>query len=603
MKSDRTRITRQNLTLKDEAIGDGGETSGSDLDQTAGDSLGFEVAEIDEVIRQIGKYECRMLLGKGGMGAVYLGFDPLIEREVAIKILPKTLSADETAISRFLAEARAIGQLNHPNVIAIYDIGKHDDHYFIVMELARGGNVSSLVKEQGGRVSFSDACHIALDAARGLQAAHSAGIVHRDVKPENLMLSADKQVKLVDFGLAKAIDRSEQLSITAPGQILGTPMYMAPEQIENGDIDARTDIYSWGATFCSLLTGKPPFDVDSITKVLFAHVGGPRPDPCEVDPSLPSACTNVIAKAMAIDPSERYETMTELIADLESLLEQDPAGSLSPVGTPAVDVATDSPRVLLIEPSKFLAKVTCEAFEEAGCANVFRLSTAEEALRCVENESIDVAISSRQLIDSSGEELLRSVRDSTGASQMMCVLTSSNSLGEMIAESDLEGPIAYVRKQAGLDETLRAIYVSTDHSFSELPFGEHVLDLAVTILSEGGSVPDDLRNWLSDIGVTDIDANSLGDLADNSLQDRDLIIWLDRSVATDREFAARLIGSIPQRAAGDDATVAIVSPGDSTPRLRAVKRSAFLATCDREFDRGRLERLLAIATKRGHEHR
>jgi serine/threonine protein kinase len=592
--SDKTKATHQNLTSKDETLGDGETTRG---DQTSEDSLGFDLDESDELLETIGKFECRELLGKGGMGSVYLGFDPLIEREVAIKVLPKSLSEDETAITRFLVEARAIGQLNHPNVIAIYDIGRHDDRFFIVTELAPGGNVASLMKEQG-RMSFADACGITLHAARGLQAAHSAGIVHRDVKPENLMLSADKMVKLVDFGLAKAIDRSRQLAITAKGQILGTPMYMAPEQIEDGDVDARTDIYSLGATFYHLLTGQPPFDADTITKVLFAHVSGPRPDPRKLAPNLPASCSDVIAKAMAIDPANRYETMGALIEDVEHLLEHD---SLDVASTQFASAANHAPRVLLIEPSNLLAKLTCEVLEKAGCRNVAHVSTAEDAIAHVQDHSIDVAIASRQLAGADGKDLLQTVRASAGSSPVMCVLTSSDSLRELMTHSRLKSPAAYARKQASMDELVRAIYVSTHHRFSDLPFRDQRQDIAVTVLSEDGTVPGHLGQWLGDLGVTDVAASSLGDLAQSSLQSRNLIIWLDQLSATDIECAARLIGATAQRIVGDDATVAIVTTADSKMKLRGVKRSSFLATCDRQFDREGLERLLSIATKLGHQ--
>jgi serine/threonine protein kinase len=596
MVSDRTRVTRLDLTSQDGLRSDS-ETTARNLERTEGASTGFDAAEIDDLLREIGKYECRMLLGKGGMGAVYLGFDPLIEREVAIKVLPKALSRDETATTRFLAEARAIGQLNHPNVVAIYDIGKHDDHFFIVTELARGGSVASLMKQ--GRIAFEDACRITLESARGLQAAHDAGIVHRDVKPDNLMLSADKQVKLVDFGLAKAIDRSQQLLITATGQILGTPMYMAPEQIEKGEIDARTDIYSLGATFCQLLTGLPPFDVDSITKVLFAHVGGPRPDPCQVDPALPPACSKIIARAMAVEPDDRYQTMSELIADVESLLEPKASESIGVEATDAHAGADDAPRVLLIEPSNLLAKLTCEMFEQAGCAPIAQVNNAEDALKHVRDQTVDVAISSRQLVGADGEQLLNSIRDSqttdSQTTSVLCVLTSSSALREMIAESNLAAPSAYVRKQAPLDELLRAVYISTDHRYSIPPAGNQC-DLAVTVLSNDGSVPAALGAWLGELHVADVSSHSLGALSNDSLQDRDLIIWIDQSPASEHEVAARLIGSEAQQMGGDETTVAIIRPEESQWRLRGVKRSSFLASCECAMNRDRLARLLTIAT-------
>lgn len=593
MVSDRTRVTRQEVTLAEDLREDN-DTTARKLEQTDRESGQLDLSGVDELFHHIGKYECRSLLGKGGMGAVYLCFDPLIEREVAIKVLPKAMSQDETAIRRFMAEARAIGQLSHPHVIAIYDIGKHEDHFFIVTELARGGSVSALLK-QPGRIPLEEACRIALEAAEGLQAAHRAGLVHRDIKPDNLMFADDRQVKLVDFGLAKAIARSDDLSMTATGQILGTPLYMAPEQIEKGEIDARTDIYSLGATFCHLLTSQPPFVADSITRVLFAHVGGPRPDPCKVDPSLPAACTQIIARAMAIEPDERYQDMGEFIAEVKSLLAEDRGALSDDTATVALTQPLKSPRVIIVEPSSLLSRVTGEVFEQAGCASIIREDAADAALARADNQPIDVAVSSRQLVGNQGQQLLRSIRDSSTASQVVCVLTTSGELSEMIAESTLLHPCAYVRKQAPPEELLRAAFVCTDRQL-RLPSGSNPSELSVTVLSNDGMVPAVLGAWLGELGVADVSAHSIADLANDSLQDRDLIIWIDQSPASEQEIAARLLGSAAQQVGGVGTTVAMIRPEESQWRLRAVKRSAFLASCECRLDRDRLSRLLAITT-------
>jgi len=156
------------------------------------------------VPNRMGKYELRRKLGAGGMGAVYLAYDPMIDREVAVKLLPPSVSQDQISLQRFLGEARAAGRLNHPNTIAVYDIGDAGGVHYIVMELAAGGSVADLIEGEE-RLPFEEACRVIVEAARGLGAAHDVGLIHRDIKPENLMLGADGTVKIVDFGLSKSV--------------------------------------------------------------------------------------------------------------------------------------------------------------------------------------------------------------------------------------------------------------------------------------------------------------------------------------------------------------------------------------------------------------
>ncbi len=220
--------------------------------------------------RRIGKYEITKLLGVGGMGVVLKGHDASIERDVAIKVLPAELSANPQALDRFLAEAKSAGKLHHPNTVTIYEIAQDGDDHFLVMEVVSGGSAEDHINNSGA-YSVSEATRIAIESCRGLAAAHKAGLVHRDVKPANLLLDEDGTVKISDFGLAKRM-QSQSLQLTQAGQVLGTPYYMSPEQWESGDVDERSDIYSLGATYYGLLTGKCPFqDSGSIVQMMYAH--------------------------------------------------------------------------------------------------------------------------------------------------------------------------------------------------------------------------------------------------------------------------------------------------------------------------------------------
>lgn len=269
--------------------------------------------------RRIGRYEIMQVLGIGGMGVVLKGHDASIERDVAIKVLPAELSANQQALNRFIAEAKSAGKLNHPNAVTIYEIAQDGDHHFLVMEVVSGGS-TEVHMAKSGAYSVSEATRIAIESCRGLAAAHKAGLVHRDIKPANLLLAEDGTVKVSDFGLAKRT-QSQDLMLTQAGQIVGTPYYMSPEQCESREVDARSDVYSLGATYYGLLTGKSPYEGSgSVVQVMFAHCNSPPPDPREISKHVPPACCHIIERAMAAKPQDRYQSMEEMVRDLESVL-------------------------------------------------------------------------------------------------------------------------------------------------------------------------------------------------------------------------------------------------------------------------------------------
>jgi urea transport system substrate-binding protein len=269
--------------------------------------------------RTIGKYRITAVLGQGGMGLVLKAHDPLIDREVAIKVLSDNMAADPRALARFLAEARAVGKLNHPNVCAVYDVFQEGGKYFLVMELVHGGTLDQQL-ESKGPMSVREATQALIDACRGTGAAHAAGLIHRDIKPGNLMRASDGTSKVMDFGLAKATAPGAT-PLTQTGMVLGTPYFMSPEQCEAKPLDGRADLYALGATYYTLLTGSEPYQhLQSLSQVLYAHIQGPIPDPTLLDPSIPQSCAKVIRKAMAKAPADRYQSAEEMMADLTAIL-------------------------------------------------------------------------------------------------------------------------------------------------------------------------------------------------------------------------------------------------------------------------------------------
>lgn len=268
---------------------------------------------------RLGKYVLRSKLGRGGMGIVYLATDTRLKRDVALKVLSKELASNAEAVQRFLQEARAAAQLNHPNVVMVHDVDQERGHCFLVMELVTGGTAQERLAESP--LDWVEATRTIADACRGLAAAHQAGLIHRDIKPANLLRTADGVIKLADFGLAKVTDASNSTGPqTKSGTILGTPQFMSPEQCSGEPIDARSDIYSLGATYFALLTGEPPYVEAQPLQIMFAHCSKPVPDPRTRRPEIPAACAHVVMKALGKRRAERFTSADEFLAALNALL-------------------------------------------------------------------------------------------------------------------------------------------------------------------------------------------------------------------------------------------------------------------------------------------
>ncbi len=265
---------------------------------------------------RFGDYEILEELGAGGMGKVYRAKDLTLERLVALKMLAHQFSSDPSFVQRFLKEARAAARLNHPNIVQIYDFGCVDSVYYLAMELVDGHSLGTYLKR--GHFSETEAIQIIRHACRALAVAHADGIVHRDIKPDNMMLTSRGEVKLVDLGIAKRVD--EDQSLTQTGQAIGTPHYISPEQIRGQkDVDARADIYSLGASLYHLVTGHTPYTGASGPIVMSMHLVEPLPDPRRFEPDLTEGLCRVIRKMMAKDRDARYPDVYALDMDLYRL--------------------------------------------------------------------------------------------------------------------------------------------------------------------------------------------------------------------------------------------------------------------------------------------
>ncbi len=267
--------------------------------------------------RVIGGCRVRRLIGRGGMGAVYEGDHLRLEKPVAVKVLPKALAGEPGRAQRFLREARAAAKLEHPRIVPVYDTGEEADLYFITMRYVAGESAGRRV-ERTGPLGAREALRIVRGVGEALDAAHRRGIVHRDVKPENVLLDESDEVLLADFGLARDLASGSQLS--ASGQILGTPAYMSPEQARGESVDARSDLYSLGATLYYLVTGAPPFEADSALGTALKHILEDPIPPSERVSSVPWALEEFVARLMAKVPDGRPATAAEALAEVDRLL-------------------------------------------------------------------------------------------------------------------------------------------------------------------------------------------------------------------------------------------------------------------------------------------
>ena len=265
------------------------------------------------------RYEIIRSIGEGGMANVYLAQDTILDRKVVVKILRGDLAEDEKFVRRFQREAISASSLNDPNIVEVYDVGEDDGKYFIVMEYVQGLTLKQLIKKRGS-LTLPEVQDIMLQLTSAVAHAHESYIIHRDIKPQNVIILEDGRVKIMDFGIAVALNAGE---FTQTNSVMGTVYYIPPEQANGGAATIKSDIYSLGILMYELVTGHVPFKGDNPVEVAIKHMNEPIPSICEYDPEMPQSIENIILRASAKNPKNRYDSAWEMHEDLETALDKD----------------------------------------------------------------------------------------------------------------------------------------------------------------------------------------------------------------------------------------------------------------------------------------
>ncbi len=308
------------------------------------------------------RYEMVKHIARGGMAQVYLAKDLLLDRPVALKVLFPELSVDRSFVERFRREAKAAANLTHPNIVSIYDWGQGDSTYYIVMEFVDGPTLSSVLKQ--GPLEPERAAGIAASVAAALDFAHRRGVIHRDVKPGNVLIDDRGQVKVADFGIARAIGTSEDLTQT--GSVMGTATYFSPEQAQGYPVDPRSDVYSLGVVLYEMATGRAPFKGDNPVSIAYKHVQEPPPRPTSLNPAIPAALEAIMLKAMAKEPAGRYQSAEDMRADLVRFTNGQPVAALAALGAATSVMGTVGGHRPVVPPPAPMSATTVQPALEGG---------------------------------------------------------------------------------------------------------------------------------------------------------------------------------------------------------------------------------------------
>lgn len=568
----------------------------------------------------LGNYVVIDRLGAGGMGTVFKARHRRMKRLVALKLLHQAAALTAGLVDRFQREVEAIAQLIHPNIVTAFDADEGPLGPFLVMEYIEGSDLAELV-HKGGPLSIFTAVDAILQAARGLECAHAKGIIHRDIKPGNLLRDKRGTIKVTDLGLAwvneaMASDAAPRHDMTLDGSVFGTVDFMSPEQALNSkNADHRSDIYSLGCTLHYLLTAKHIFDGESILEKILAHRENPLPPLNDVRPDVPDSVVAVFRKMVAKKPADRFQTMTQVIHGLEgckvpssnqiylrpaSATRSEPGGQERPsTAQPATaPITLVDLSVLLIEPSRVQAMVIQRHLQSIGLQRIQMCGDAAAAIEAMHASPIDLVISAMHLPDLTGAQLVERMRADPDLEHVGFILISSETDDRLIEPIRQSGAVAILPKPFGAEQLKRAVLAGIDFVSpgAVSPSSMISVSLRVLIADDSAAARNHMRRVLENIGVRDITHASNGHEAVAKLQERqfDLLVTDFHMPEMD---GRELVAYIRRQSNQPNLPVLMVTSETDHRQLAAAERAGVSAVCNKVFEpknvRKILEKILA----------
>lgn len=476
--------------------------------------------------KTIGQFEIVEKIGEGGMGEVWLAEDTVLERKVVLKFLPRHLSITDSDEARFLQEARAAARLNHPNIVQIHEMGEVDERSFIVMEYMEGGSLRNRLNEvEGGPIPIQEVVDWTLQTSEGLKEAHNKGIIHRDIKPDNLMLGPKGQVKITDFGLAR-IKSSPRL--TQSGAMLNTAAYASPEQVKGIDVDYRSDLFSLGATFYELLTGENPFNADDIHAIYYAITAKDPDSPSSLRSDVSPELDEIVIQLLQKNPEERYQSAEEIASDLKAIA----AGREKSSGIePEVETSEEvKRRIVIADDDSEIRQMIAELLETEGW-EVQQAENGQEAIELV-RERVPMAV----LLDLSmpvkdGQETLEELK--VYIPELPVVILSGEGDIERAVSAMKSGAFDFITKPPDPEHLLLVLDRSIENRMRDIELAESRLRNQSKFILVGGKSPA-MAAFIDKLGRATTS---------------DSTIMLIGETGSGKELAARIIWSKGRRAA------------------------------------------------------
>ncbi|MEK6278413.1 MAG: protein kinase [Actinomycetota bacterium] len=487
------------------------------------------------------RYRLEAKLGSGGMSTVYLARDETLDRPVAVKVMHREMSEQPDQLERFRQEARAVAKLSHPNVVAVIDAGEDRGHPYIVFEYVEGETLKQRIKRLGP-LDAPEALAYAIEIAQGLTVAHARSMVHRDVKPQNVLIDAEGRAKVTDFGIARQL---EEQGVTATGRVLGTTDYVSPEQAMGHGVDPRSDIYSLGVVLYEMLIGEVPFSADSQVGVAMKHVNEELPDVQRRRPEISAAVALVIERATTKDPDRRYQRIEEIIDDLETALEVEAAraGSTEGEATTVLEAVPPQKRKLSRRTRRsWIGALALLALAAAAIAAVVVISSGDffggGGGEQGEAKAKPIAVRSATDFDPDG--------DGTEHSEEVGFAIDGNPTSSAwTTETYTTGPT--VSKEIGPSGV--GLYLDADHDVAAKTLEVRSADPGwdVTVYGAAGSPPEDLDGWTRIGGAADLNTRQSVPLDTGGQRFRYYLLWTTKLASVDDGYRveitdARLFG-------------------------------------------------------------